>query len=658
MEPDRSLHARRWASATTTWLLAAGFVASFFGLLAWLGRPSASGGATWPTDGSWSLVAALSAAFGLGAAAGIWHARGSARRAAGSLAALVGAGERMLLGKTGPRIPAPPQPELAPLARLLNRAADLRDATSAVLADRDAQLSTIGRLSGLVYWEQDASGRYTRIEAGAGGRPDWIAGLLGRTRWETGGRALGGEVAGIAAATPETPGWDDHRAQMDRRAPIGDLVWSPPPVGGRSVFLREIGLPSYSEDGEFIGYRGVAREIGAEIGAERIAQNLAVAVAVSSAATLLIESSGNAVGWRSRWVNAACCALLGRTESEILELDPRELLGEGRDALTARIGQALRESRAISLDAELLDRYGEPVVVALRVDPMPPVAGLSSLATLSLDRFPAEAARLRERAIEAERRLTDAQRRASELEHVARELEAFSYSVSHDLRAPLRVVDGFARIVKEDYAGSLDHAGVDHLDRILSAATRMNQMIDALLRLARVSAEPISVETVDLSALARQVVDELRIQQPERQVDVEIGEDIKVEGDRTLLRLVLENLIGNAWKYSARQARARIEFSAAREAGATTVFCVGDNGAGFDMRFAQNLFRVFKRLHSADEFAGTGVGLATAARIIQRHGGRIWAESKPDEGARFYFSLQPDDCPRGSRAGDALRPDG
>ncbi len=549
----------------------------------------------------------------------------------------------MLVGRAGPRVPTPPQPELAPLATLLNRMADLRDATSAVLADRDAQLSTIGQIAGLVYWEQDASGRYTRIEAGAGVGPAWIAGLAGRARWETGGHPLGPDIAGAACAATSTRDWDAHREQMARRVPIGEFVWAPPPVGGRSVFLREIGLPRFSEDGEFIGYRGVMREVGAELAAERVTQNLTVAVAVSSAATLLVESTGDAAHWRCRWVNAAGCALLGRTESEILALDPNVLLGEGHGALAARIAQALRECRAISLDTELPDRDGQPVAIALRVDPMPPVAGLASLATLSLDRFPAEAARMRERVGDTEQRLSAALRRARELEHAARELESFSYTVSHDLRAPLRVVDGFARIVKEDFAATLDRVGVDHLDRILSAAARMNQMIDALLRLACVSSEPISVESVDLAALAREVVDELRIQQPERQVDVSIGKDMHVEGDRTLLRLVLENLIGNAWKYSARLARARIEFSASSEAGAPTVFCVGDNGAGFDMRFAQRLFRVFQRLHSAGEFPGTGVGLATAARIVHRHGGRIWAESKPDEGARFYFCLEPDD---------------
>jgi light-regulated signal transduction histidine kinase (bacteriophytochrome) len=215
--------------------------------------------------------------------------------------------------------------------------------------------------------------------------------------------------------------------------------------------------------------------------------------------------------------------------------------------------------------------------------------------------------------------------------------ESFGYIVSHDLRAPIRVVEGFTKIVKEDYGAVLDKVGHDHLDRILGAAARMNSMIDALLGLSRLSSQPIARVPVNLSQIAAFVIDELRRQQPEREVEVEIEPALLTSGDPTLLRMMLENLLGNAWKYSGNARPARIGLM--RHDGDATTFTVHDNGAGFDMRFADRLFGVFQRLHSASEFPGTGIGLASVRRIVRRHHGQIWAESEPDRGARFHFSL-------------------
>jgi signal transduction histidine kinase len=217
--------------------------------------------------------------------------------------------------------------------------------------------------------------------------------------------------------------------------------------------------------------------------------------------------------------------------------------------------------------------------------------------------------------------------------------EAFSYTVSHDLRAPIRVVEGFARIVKEDYGRVLDRIGIDHLDRVLGAAARMNNMIDALLALSQLATQPLQRQPVNLSQLAGFVIDDLRRSVPERDVEVLIEPDLIAQGDPTLLRVVLENLLGNAWKYSARTARARIGFGLGSSTGAPS-FTVRDNGAGFDMRYADRLFGVFQRLHSASDFQGTGVGLASVRRIIRRHGGEIWAESEVGRGAAFHFTLR------------------
>ncbi len=221
---------------------------------------------------------------------------------------------------------------------------------------------------------------------------------------------------------------------------------------------------------------------------------------------------------------------------------------------------------------------------------------------------------------------------SSESEH-----ESFSYTVSHDLRAPIRVVEGFTKIVKEDYGRLLDRIGNDHLDRVLGAAARMNSMIDALLALSKLGSQPLARQPVNMTQLAGYVVDDLRRQWPERQVDVEIEPGLLVLGDPTLLRMLLENLLGNAWKYTGKSAEPRIGLQ--RHATEIDCFTVHDNGAGFDMRFAERLFGVFQRLHSASDFPGTGVGLASVRRIVRRHGGSIWGEAEVNHGARFHFSL-------------------
>jgi signal transduction histidine kinase len=220
----------------------------------------------------------------------------------------------------------------------------------------------------------------------------------------------------------------------------------------------------------------------------------------------------------------------------------------------------------------------------------------------------------------------------------ATEGDIFGSTLSHDLRAPIRVVEGFTRIVKEDYGTHLDRIGNEHLDRVLGAAARMNLMIDALLTMARLSAQPLARQPVDLSQIAHFVIDDLRRGNAARAVQVEIEPDLAASGDPTLLRLVLENLLGNAWKYTARTEAARIAVRGTVHGG-ERAFQVSDNGAGFDMRSAERLFGLFQRLHSANDFPGHGVGLASVRRIVRRHGGDIWAEGRPGQGATFTFTL-------------------
>ena len=346
-----------------------------------------------------------------------------------------------------------------------------------------------------------------------------------------------------------------------------------------------------------------------------------------------------ASAWRLSYVNAAAQALLD------IEGDPPALDWAG---LVERLPEAARAgARALLADAT----PGEPRrldlgdwTLGLQTVPSGPREPAVQWLTLSA-RLPVPSVVAGKEAAdagvgdEAVKTVQGVLSAVAPTDATVSDQEAFSYTVSHDLRAPIRVVEGFTRIVKEDYGRVLDRIGIDHLDRVLGAAARMNNMIDALLDLSRLSSQPLSRQPVNLTQLATYVVDELRRSSPERQVDVQIQPGMTATGDPTMLRVALENLLGNAWKYSARTARAQISFEVAGPV-ERPVFCVRDNGAGFDMRFADRLFGIFQRLHSASDFAGTGIGLASVRRIVRRHGGEIWAEGEVGRGASFYFTLR------------------
>jgi PAS domain S-box-containing protein len=229
-------------------------------------------------------------------------------------------------------------------------------------------------------------------------------------------------------------------------------------------------------------------------------------------------------------------------------------------------------------------------------------------------------------------------RRTAELETANKELEAFSYSVSHDLRGPLRTMDGFSQALMEDHASSLNEKGQHYLNRIRTAAQKMGQLIDDMLQLSRLTRAEMRVRPIDLSEMATKLIEELRASEPGRQVDVHIEPGLEVTADPGLLQVALYNLFTNAWKFTSRRERALIEFGQVSN-GLRTAFFVRDNGAGFDMRYADHLFSPFQRLHAEEDFKGTGIGLATVHRIIRRHDGRIWAEAAEGQGATFYFEL-------------------
>lgn len=236
---------------------------------------------------------------------------------------------------------------------------------------------------------------------------------------------------------------------------------------------------------------------------------------------------------------------------------------------------------------------------------------------------------------ELERRVKD---RTAQLTNANRELESFSYSVSHDLRTPIRSIDGFSRILEEEFGECLGAEGKDYLHRVRQATHRMSQIIDDLLSLSHVTRSEMNRRDVNLSLIARKIADDLAKLETERSVEFVIAPDIRVQADETLMQTVMENLIRNAWKFTRRQVHARIEFGTLEQDGQKVCF-LRDNGVGFDMTYAGKLFGAFQRLHSLQDFEGTGIGLATVQRILHRHGGKIWAEGKPNQGATFYFTL-------------------
>lgn len=434
------------------------------------------------------------------------------------------------------------------------------------------------------YWETDAEHRLLSWRPPADApAADWSPTAdQGQRLWQR--FELDGATAGALKARLDNPG-GPMELRVLRQGSARPEAWS----------LRAV--PRQDADGRFLGHVGTARCLAEDEARHTDQAALAALLPGLGEAVVLLERQGD--GWALRAASPPALASLGL-----------ERLDTGLD--WASLQAQLPSELATALAA--LEPGREVEAGDWRLTLQPVADGRCRL--------------LRWQGLS-----TPGETQVSAAEH-----ESFTYSVSHDLRAPIRVVDGFARILKEDYGRFLDRIGNDHLDRVLAAASRMNSMIDALLALSRLQSQPLQRRPVDLSQLATYIVDDLRRESPERAAEVQIEPGIVVEGDPTLLRIAMDNLIGNAWKYSSQCALTHIGFRRELQDG-RPVMVVSDQGAGFDMRFADRLFGVFQRLHSPKDFQGTGVGLASVRRILRRHGGDIWAESEVGKGARFYFTI-------------------
>ncbi len=409
---------------------------------------------------------------------------------------------------------------------------------------------------------------------------------------------------------------------------------------GSRFWAGVIVTPLTDEEGRLRGFAKVTRDITerklAEEELRRSEERFRLLVeSVQDYGIFMLDTGGHIASW-----NAGAERIKGYRAEEILgqhfsRFYTEEDVADGKPPreleVAARTGRYAEEGWRVRKDGSLF--WASIVITALRDDTRS-LRGFAKVTRDMTERREAEE-QLRRLNEQLEQRVAE---RTIQLEAANRELEAFSYSVSHDLRAPLRGIDGFSQALLEDYADTLDDQGRDYLRRVRSATQRMAGLIDDLLNLSRITRSELRREEVDLSAQAHSVVEQLRQAQPERQVEFHIADGLTAQGDSRLLRIALENLIGNAWKFTGKTADAMIEFGLTRD-GDEDIYFVRDNGAGFDMAYAGKLFGAFQRLHDVREFEGTGIGLATVQRIIRRHGGRVWAEGEPGRGATFHFTL-------------------
>ncbi|MFZ5511750.1 MAG: MASE1 domain-containing protein, partial [Pseudomonadota bacterium] len=508
-----------------------------------------------------------------------------------------------------------------------------------VLGDSEARFRALAALSSDWYWELDPELRIARVE----GRSAELAGipsevLLGRHPWEL-------PLEGVGAASLE-----DHRRRLEAHQPFYDFLARGCNTRGEWHYARLSGEPFWDRRGRFAGYRGVGKNVTAEMEARRalqVSEGRLRALVEATPDPIVLEDS------RGCWIVANQAVLaasgladapwFGKTREQLLPLSATGLvLPQGRPG---DLEEVLTHRGVTRWEEVLHTADGNERTFDFMATPLRGTQG-ELLGIILLGReitHIKRSERIQQQQMEVIRSLNEeledrVQARTVALETANRELEAFSYSVSHDLRGPLRALNGFSRLLEEDYDDRLDDRARQYLERIRRASERMGELIDDLLKLSRISRSQVVRGPVDMSALARQILDELAEAEPQRRVERVVQPDLTAFADSGLVRVLLDNLLRNAWKFSRRTEAARIEFGRVIRRGRPFYF-VRDNGAGFDMAYAARLFAPFQRLHHATEFEGSGIGLAIVQRIVRLHGGEVEAESSPGAGASFYFTL-------------------
>lgn len=549
------------------------------------------------------------------------------------LARMLEASDRFSQGDLGFRLRIDAQDEMGTLATTYNDMVQRREEAEKQLQENTEKYRALYENTPLSYQSLNEEGCFKDVN------PAWLN-TLGYDREEVIGKWFGGFLH---------PDWKPHFEknfpEFKRRGYVHDIHFKMRHKDGHYLDIAFEGCIGYTPDGSFKQTYCVFQDITAR-------EQAKTALATSEEKYRnLVESSQDWV-WEVdfqgvyTYASPRCRELLGYEPEEIVGRTPFELMPESEaKRVLVKFQKIIAEAASVTtLENINLHKDGHKVV--LETSGVPFFDDNGALAGYrGIDRDITERKRTEEEIRKLNQELEDrVRKRTSELQALNKELKSFAYSVSHDLRAPLRAIDGFSLALVEDYGEQLDETAHDYLQRVRNGAQRMGTLIDDMLQLSRVNRGKLVMEEVDLSKIAEAVVEELRMAEPGRRVKLILDTNMRVQGDPRLLQVMLDNLFSNAWKFSARETVSHITFKTKTDQ--PEMFYISDNGVGFDMRHADKLFGTFQRLHRVTDFPGTGVGLATVQRIVHRHGGRIWAEAQEGEGATFYFSLGTARVPR------------